>query len=143
MSIEDFAISKMPSLKIIDVCNDIYDIGLGNFDNCHFVEEIKEQCEIINDDCLEEVESPLLCPHCKSGRLILRHDRYGRDFYGCSNYPYCNYTISKLEDAERNVRCPECKDFMIRKEGKYGVYYVCHNKLCGYKVNSGNNKYRR
>lgn len=30
------------------------------------------------------------CPRC-GGNLVLRKGRYGR-FYGCSNYPNCNYT---------------------------------------------------
>jgi len=30
------------------------------------------------------------CPKC-GGKLVLRHGRYG-SFYGCSNYPKCNYT---------------------------------------------------
>lgn len=32
-----------------------------------------------------------LCPRC-GGRLILRHGIYG-DFYGCSNFPNCRYTL--------------------------------------------------
>ena len=32
------------------------------------------------------------CPRC-GGKLILRDGRYGR-FYGCSNYPKCNYALN-------------------------------------------------
>ena len=32
------------------------------------------------------------CPRC-GGELVLRDGRYGR-FYGCSNYPKCNYTLN-------------------------------------------------
>ena len=32
------------------------------------------------------------CPRC-GGNLVLREGRYGR-FYGCSNYPKCNYTLN-------------------------------------------------
>ena len=32
------------------------------------------------------------CPKC-GGSLLLRDGRYGR-FYGCSNYPKCNYTLN-------------------------------------------------
>lgn len=31
------------------------------------------------------------CPKC-GGELVLRHGKYGQ-FYGCSNYPKCKYTI--------------------------------------------------
>lgn len=32
------------------------------------------------------------CPKC-GGKLVLREGRYGR-FYGCSNYPKCNYILN-------------------------------------------------
>lgn len=32
------------------------------------------------------------CPKC-GGQLVLRKGQYGR-FYGCSNYPKCNYTLN-------------------------------------------------
>lgn len=32
------------------------------------------------------------CPRC-GGNLVIREGRYGR-FYGCSNYPKCNYTLN-------------------------------------------------
>lgn len=101
-----------------------------------FVNEIKEQCEIINDDLQEEVKSPLLCPHCKSGRLILRKDKSGKAFYGCSNYPYCDYTIDDVSSANNNVRCPCCGDFLIKRKGKYGTFFGCHGyPYCRYKIN--------
>ncbi|MEI0557213.1 topoisomerase DNA-binding C4 zinc finger domain-containing protein [Brachyspira intermedia] len=34
-----------------------------------------------------------ICPRCK-GKLILREGKYGQ-FYGCSNYPNCKFTIKK------------------------------------------------
>ncbi|MDT4761144.1 NERD domain-containing protein [Sphaerochaeta sp. PS] len=37
-------------------------------------------------------EQSLICPRC-NGDLIVRHGRYG-EFYGCSNYPKCRYTLS-------------------------------------------------
>jgi len=33
----------------------------------------------------------LICPKC-NGTLILRESKYGK-FYGCSNYPYCKFTM--------------------------------------------------
>lgn len=37
-----------------------------------------------------------MCPSCKSGYLIKRNGEYG-EFYGCSNYPYCKYSINVNE----------------------------------------------
>ncbi|MCR5827564.1 MAG: topoisomerase DNA-binding C4 zinc finger domain-containing protein [Bacteroidales bacterium] len=33
------------------------------------------------------------CPRC-GGSLVIRNGRYGQ-FYGCSNYPQCNYILNK------------------------------------------------
>ena len=33
------------------------------------------------------------CPRC-GGNLVLRNGKYGQ-FYGCSNYPRCNYILNK------------------------------------------------
>lgn len=35
-----------------------------------------------------------VCPKC-GGKLVLRHGRYN-DFYGCSNYPKCDFKTNKL-----------------------------------------------
>ncbi|SDB66668.1 NERD domain-containing protein [Butyrivibrio sp. INlla16] len=45
---------------------------------------------------LDEIDNKLdngICPKC-GGRLVLRKGKYG-EFYGCSNYPKCRYTIGK------------------------------------------------
>ena len=44
-----------------------------------------------------------VCPIC-GGILKLKNGRYG-EFYGCSNYPECHYTISKdiLEKSRKYI----------------------------------------
>lgn len=42
---------------------------------------------------LERIKGKKTCPYCKMP-LVLRNGKYG-EFYGCSNYPKCNYTLSK------------------------------------------------
>jgi len=46
------------------------------------------------------------CPKCKDGKLTEKRTRRGKVFYGCSNYPKCDFaTWSKpIEDP-----CPVCK----------------------------------
>ncbi|MCD6540067.1 MAG: type I DNA topoisomerase [Candidatus Omnitrophica bacterium] len=36
------------------------------------------------------------CPQCKEGELVERRNRRGQLFYGCSRFPKCRYTTSKL-----------------------------------------------
>lgn len=72
------------------------------------------------------------CPKCKSGNLVKRVGVNGV-FFGCSNYPYCQYTIEDEKVIRANERCPNCGDFLIKKNGKHFTYYTCHNvKYCRY-----------
>ena len=97
------------------------------YEPSEFVKEIEDQCDIMDYDVLGNIGDEISCPHCKSGRLVLRESPDGHKFYGCSNYPYCNYTISDLKAVEDNLRCPECGDFLVLKIGRYGKFYGCHS----------------
>ena len=93
-----------------------------------FVQEILNKCLIMNPDMELTHEGEIKCPHCKSGRLVeRRNENDGTKFFGCSNYPYCDYTIDDSMAVARNKRCPRCGDFMIYKKGPYGPFYGCHN----------------
>jgi len=68
------------------------------------------------------------CPKCE-GEVIRRRSKKGRQFYGCSNYPDCNF-ISWDEPLEE--KCPECNSYMIIKRRKKGNKIQCSNKECNY-----------
>lgn len=103
-----------------------------------FVKEILDSCDVISDESPFRSSSSISCPYCKSGRLVMRtREADGNRFYGCSNYPYCKYTIDDFKAVERNLRCPDCGDFMIERYGRYGSFYGCHGyPKCDYKENS-------
>ena len=93
-----------------------------------FVKEIENQCLVMNPNMEVNHEGEISCPRCKSGRLVLRaNESDGSKFYGCSNYPYCNYSINDFRAVRRNKRCPHCGDIMVFKKGPYGAFYGCHN----------------
>lgn len=100
-----------------------------------FIDEIELKCFVENPEMeLEDVEG-ITCPYCKTGRLIIRtNERDGYKFYGCSNYPYCKYTIDDFNAVKRNLRCLVCNDFLVYKKGKWGPFYGCHSyPRCDYK----------
>jgi len=99
-----------------------------------FVEEIKNLCLVMNPSTIRK-ENELFCPKCKSGRLVLRNNgSNNKSFYGCSNYPYCEYTIDNFKAVNRNLKCRSCGDFMIYRKGQWGAFYGCHNyPYCKYK----------
>lgn len=102
-----------------------------------FVKEIENKCFIMNPNIEVSHDGEISCPYCKTGRLVIRESE-GHNFYGCSNYPYCTYTIDDFRAVKNNYRCEKCGDFMIfHAKGKYGPFYGCHNyKRCGDKTHS-------
>ena len=67
------------------------------------------------------------CPKC-DGEVIVRKTKKGRDFYGCSNYPNCDF-VSWSEPT--NEKCPQCNALLFKKKGKKPVLY-CTQEGCGY-----------
>lgn len=107
-----------------------YTYIIANEDNPSiFLEEILDKCLIMNSNHITESRNnEVSCPHCKSGRLVLRkNESNGSSFYGCSNYPYCDYSINDMIAVKRNKRCPKCGDFLIFRKGRWGAFFGCHN----------------
>jgi DNA topoisomerase-1 len=65
------------------------------------------------------------CPQCADGELVEKKARRGNIFYGCSNYPNCDFTAAFRPVAEK---CPECDSpYLLEKNLKDGVFLVCPN----------------
>ena len=65
------------------------------------------------------------CPECKDGDIAEKKARRGNFFYGCTNYPKCEFTSAFKPVAEE---CPVCKSpYLLEKTLKDGVYLVCPN----------------
>lgn len=63
----------------------------------------------------EEDELQELCPRCKEGILIRRYsDEKRASLYGCSNYPYCEYTCDIRSKKSFNEKTFEKKDEFIQ-----------------------------
>ena len=57
-----------------------------------FINEIINDCHIINKPVNDNLVKPIKCPSCLSGTMVLR-EHEGQKFYGCSNYPYCKFYL--------------------------------------------------
>lgn len=69
----------------------------------------------------DEVKQP--CPKC-GGKLVKKTSKKGKRFYGCSNYPECDFAAPGIPTGEK---CPECGSFII--SGVRGRKY-CMNSEC-------------
>ncbi|KNZ70897.1 DNA topoisomerase I [Thermincola ferriacetica] len=75
-------------------------------------------------------ETGVKCPHC-DGRLVLRKSKKGRKFYGCSNYPNCDFVTWDLPTEKK---CPKCESMLVQKKFKNkGAVYQCISENCNYK----------
>lgn len=80
------------------------------------------------------VKTGVECPKCDDGELIQRRSRKGRFFYGCTNYPDCDF-VSWNKPIEK--KCPDCDGLMVEKRSKKGTIYKCLNKECKYEEEAG------
>lgn len=67
------------------------------------------------------------CPKC-GGDVIIKKSRRGRVFYGCNNYPECDF-VSWTEPS--NEKCPQCGQILYKKRGKVPKLY-CATEGCGF-----------
>ena len=69
----------------------------------------------------DEVKQP--CPKC-GAKLLKKKSKKGKTFYGCSNYPNCDFAAPGIPTGET---CPECGGYIIN--GIRGRKY-CMNSDC-------------
>ena len=65
-----------------------------------------------------------LCP-LDGGHMLVRKSSKGRVYYGCSNYPKCNYMTW---DEPVPERCPQCGSTLFKKRGQL----YCAKEGCGF-----------
>ena len=68
------------------------------------------------------------CPKCKTGDVVERKSKKNRVFYGCSNYPECDF-ISWDKPIGRD--CPKCNHYLAEHKKGRTTQVVCSN--CDYK----------
>ncbi|MFQ5874060.1 MAG: type I DNA topoisomerase, partial [Dehalococcoidia bacterium] len=62
------------------------------------------------------VKTGALCPDC-GGHLVEKRSKKGRTFYGCANYPTCNFALNQ---KPLPASCPECGGVMV-ESGRDGA----------------------
>lgn len=92
----------------------------GKFIACPGYPECKNIKKIVQ-------ETGANCPKC-GGMIIKRKSKKGRLFYGCNNYPNCDFVSW---DEPIKELCPKCGKTLFKKKGKKGKVY-CITENCGY-----------
>lgn len=67
------------------------------------------------------------CPKC-GGEIVQKRSKKGNIFYGCANYPACDFVSWDMPIEEK---CPVCGSYMVLKRGRgKAVYKKCGNEQC-------------
>ncbi len=76
-------------------------------------------------------ETGAKCPKC-GGSIVERRTRRGRFFYGCRNYPACDFVTWDQPQAEP---CPKCGALVLKHHFKNGrALTYCYNDSCETRV---------
>ena len=126
-SIEKVEIKDEPSDVICDKCGAkmVYRVGrYGKFLACPNFPDCRNTMPVLN-----YIEAK--CPKC-GGRLLEKTSRKNRKFYGCENFPACDFVSWDLPVDER---CPKCGSYMtLKRSGKGEQWHLCANETCRHRV---------
>ena len=92
-------------------------LGCSGYPDCTYIEKI-------------EKKTGVTCPKCSTGDMVERRTRAGKTFYGCNNYPKCDFALWSKPTGEK---CPECSSPLVFA-AKDTV--KCSNKECGFEKKS-------
>ena len=79
-------------------------------------------------ESLEENNLGVKCPKCEKGKLVTKRTKKRKIFYGCDQYPNCDFA---LWDKPTGEKCPKCQSLLIETKRKQ---IKCSNKNCKYKL---------
>ncbi len=85
------------------------------FPECRYTESIEDK----------NTKTGIVCPKCEQGEIIAKRTKKGKIFYGCSQWPECDFASWYKPTGER---CPKCNSLLIEK----GKKIVCENKNCDF-----------
>jgi len=111
--------------EVCEYCgrNLVYKMGkYGKFLACPGFPECRNTKAIVESTGIK-------CPKCNSGQLIARKSKKGRKFYGCSNYPKCDFTT--WDEPTKEV-CPKCGNHLAKKQNTKQNIMKCLNENCDY-----------
>ncbi|MEF8847328.1 MAG: type I DNA topoisomerase [Candidatus Paceibacterota bacterium] len=93
----------------------------SNFPECKYTEP------------LDKNKLNIECPECSKGELVQKRTKSGKVFYGCNQYPDCEFAVwdkPYTEEGEPQF-CPECDSLLVETNSKI----KCSNEDCDYTEN--------
>ncbi len=95
-------------------------LACSNFPQCKNTKNIPHENEVTDTG---------VCPKC-GGVVSAKHSKKGKLFFGCDNYPKCDFISWDLPLAEK---CPKCNNTLYLRVSARGKRTIlCTNKGCDY-----------
>ncbi|UOE92851.1 type I DNA topoisomerase [Alkalihalobacillus sp. LMS39] len=121
---EEVEIKDEPAGESCEKCGHdmVYKMGrYGKFMACSNFPDCRNTKAIVKDIGVS-------CPTCKEGKIVERKSKKRRTFYGCDQYPSCEF-VSWDKPIART--CPKCDSMLVEKKSKKGTQVECVS--CDYK----------
>lgn len=115
---KEIEIRDEPSDEVCDKCGSqmVYKMGrFGKFLACSGFPDCRNTKPIVK-------ATGVHCPKCADGHIVERRSKKGRMFYGCDQYPACDYVSWDKPVAKP---CPDCSGMMVEKRVKGETLYNC------------------
>ncbi|MFD1952687.1 type I DNA topoisomerase [Paenibacillus thailandensis] len=115
---KEIEIQDEVSDELCDKCGRhmVYKMGrFGKFLACSGFPDCRNTKPIVKD-------IGVTCPKCREGKIIERRSKKGRIFYGCDQYPGCDYVSW---DKPTGKPCPKCDSMLVEKRSKAGIRLQC------------------
>lgn len=115
---EKIVIKDEPAGEDCELCGSamVYKLGrygkfmaCSNFPDCRNTKAIMKQIGV-------------KCPDCEEGQIVERKSKTKRLFYGCDQYPSCEFVSW---DKPISRPCPKCSALLVEKKIKKGVQIQC------------------
>ncbi|KIL35277.1 DNA topoisomerase I [Cohnella kolymensis] len=124
---KEVEIKDEPSDEVCDKCGNpmVYKMGrFGKFLACSGFPDCRNTKPIVKDVGVH-------CPKCPDGHIVERRSKKGRLFYGCDQYPACDYVSW---DKPVPQPCSNCGGLMVEKKVRGDVQWHC--TVCGHTENA-------
>jgi len=75
-------------------------VACSDYPNCKYIKQEEKEENVIID-----------CPNC-DGKIVEKHSKKGKVFYGCNNFPKCK---TAYWDEPTGEKCPKCSEMFVKK----------------------------
>jgi DNA topoisomerase-1 len=117
----EVSVANQPTGEICDKCGHPMVLKFGRFGKFEACSNFPE-CHNARPHL---VKLGIACPNC-GGELVERRTKKGRVFYGCANYPECEWSSWK---KPLPAPCPNCQGLLVQKNRQWAQCLECEEQI--------------